>query len=99
MSTQERLMQVILSPVISEKSALMADSANQFCFKVVSDATKTEIKKAVELLFEVDVEDVKVINIKGKNKRFGQLMGKRSDTRKAYVRIKDGQDIDFAAGA
>ena len=96
---KERLMQVLLSPVVSEKSALMADTSNQFCFKVATDANKKEIKSAVEMLFEVDVEDVKVVNIKGKNKRFGQLMGKRNDTRKAYVRIKDGQDIDFAGGA
>jgi len=96
---KERIMQVLLSPVISEKSSLLADSANQFCFKVASDANKLEIKKAVEMLFEVDVEAVKVLNIKGKTKRFGQLLGKRSDTRKAYVRIKEGQDIDFAGGA
>ena len=96
---KERLMQVLLGPVISEKSALMADSANQFCFKVAQDANKKEIRNAVELMFDVDVEDVKVVNIKGKNKRFGQIQGKRSDTRKAYVRIKDGQDIDFAGGA
>jgi large subunit ribosomal protein L23 len=96
---KERLMQVLLSPVVSEKSALMADSANSFCFKVASDANKTEIKNAVEMLFEVDVEDVRVLNLKGKNKRFGQIQGKRGDTRKAYVRIKEGQDIDFAGGA
>jgi large subunit ribosomal protein L23 len=96
---KERLMQVLLSPVVSEKSAMMADASNQVCFKVLADANKTEIKQAVELLFEVDVEDVRVLNQKGKSKRFGQIMGKRNDTRKAYVRIKDGQDIDFAGGA
>lgn len=96
---KERLMQVLLSPVVSEKSAMMADSANSFCFKVAADAKKPEIRKAVEMLFEVDVEDVRVVNIKGKTKRFGQIMGKRNDVRKAYVRIKDGQDIDFAGGA
>lgn len=96
---KERVMQVLLSPVVSEKSAMLADSANQFCFKVAADANKKEIKSAVEMMFEVDVEDVKVINIKGKQKRFGQIPGKRNDTRKAYVRIKDGQDIDFAGGA
>jgi large subunit ribosomal protein L23 len=96
---KERLMQVLLSPVVSEKSALMADSANRFCFKVAPDANKKEIRNAVEMMFDVDVEDVRVVNIKGKNKRFGQIQGKRSDTRKAYVRIKDGQDIDFAGGA
>lgn len=96
---KERLMQVLLSPVVSEKSALMADAANQFCFKVAADANKKEIKRAVEMMFEVDVEGVKVVNIKGKQKRFGQIPGKRNDTRKAYVRIKQGQDIDFAGGA
>lgn len=96
---KERLMQVLLSPVVSEKSAMMADAANRFCFKVASDANKKEIKNAVEMMFEVDVEDVKVVNIKGKRKRFGQIQGKRGDTRKAYVRIKAGQDIDFAGGA
>ncbi|MBT8438794.1 MAG: 50S ribosomal protein L23 [Gammaproteobacteria bacterium] len=96
---KERLMQVLLSPVVSEKSAMMADSGNNFCFKVASDANKTEIKNAVEMLFEVDVEDVRVLNQKGKTKRFGQVMGKRGDVRKAYVRIKEGQDIDFAGGA
>lgn len=95
---KERLMQVLLSPVVSEKSAMMADASNQVCFKVMADANKTEIKQAVEMLFEVDVEDVRVLNQKGKRKRFGQMMGKRNDTRKAYVRIKEGQDIDFAGG-
>jgi large subunit ribosomal protein L23 len=96
---KERLMQVLLSPVVSEKSAMMADAGNQFCFKVAPDANKKEIKNAVELMFEVDVEGVRVVNIKGKSKRFGQIQGKRNDTRKAYVRIKEGQDIDFAGGA
>ncbi len=96
---KERLMQVLLSPVVSEKSAVLADAANQFCFKVAADANKAEIKKAVEMMFDVNVENVQVLNVKGKNKRFGQIQGKRSDTRKAYVRIKDGQDIDFAGGA
>ena len=96
---KERLMQILVSPVISEKSAMMADASNQFCFKVVPDATKPEIKRAVEMLFDVNVETVKVVNIAGKKKRFGQLQGKRNDTRKAYVRIQDGQDIDFAGRA
>jgi large subunit ribosomal protein L23 len=95
----ERLMQVLVSPVISEKSAMLADASNQFCFKVIPDATKPEIKRAVEMLFDVNVEDVRVVNIAGKKKRFGQLMGKRNDTRKAYVRLQAGQDIDFAGGA
>lgn len=94
-----RLMQVILAPLISEKSSIMADSANQFAFKVATDSTKPEIAAAVELLFEVDVEKVQVLNVKGKTKRFGQRMGRRADWKKAYVRIKAGQDINFAETA
>jgi len=94
---KERLMKVLLGPVISEKSAVIADASNQVTFKVATDATKPEIAKAVELLFEVEVEDVRVINMKGKRKRFGQLRGKRNDWKKAYVRVKEGQDIDFTA--
>lgn len=94
MST-ERLMKVLLSPVVSEKAAVIAE-AGQYAFKVTSDATKPEIAKAVELLFEVQVEAVRVVNIKGKRKRFGAINGKRSDTRKAYVRLKEGQQIEFA---
>jgi large subunit ribosomal protein L23 len=95
----ERLMKVLLSPVVSEKSTIVADANNQYTFKVASDATKREIAKAVEKLFEVQVEDVKVVNVKGKQKRFGMIQGKRSDWKKAYVRLKAGSEIDFAAGA
>ncbi len=95
----ERLMKVLLSPVVSEKSSIVADANNQYTFRVTTDATKREIAKAVEQLFEVQVEDVKVVNVKGKNKRFGQIQGKRSDWKKAYVRLKAGSEIDFAAGA
>ncbi|MGV6826420.1 MAG: 50S ribosomal protein L23 [bacterium] len=94
---QARLMKVLMGPVISEKSAMAADQAQQFTFKVAVDATKPEIAAAVELLFEVDVEKVQVIKVKGKTKRFGQIMGKRKDWKKAMVRLKEGQDIDFAA--
>lgn len=94
---QERLMKVLLSPMVSEKSAMAADNANQFTFKVVKDATKPEIAKAVELLFEVEVDSVKTVNVKGKQKRFGQIQGKRNDWKKAVVRLKEGHDIDFAA--
>jgi len=94
--SKERLMKILLGPVISEKSAVVADSSNQVTFKVSPDATKPEIAKAVELMFEVNVEDVRVVNIKGKRKRFGQVQGKRNDWKKAYVRVKAGQDIDFA---
>jgi large subunit ribosomal protein L23 len=95
----ERLMNVLLSPVVSEKSSIVADANGQYTFKVATDATKREIARAVEKLFEVQVENVKVVNVKGKTKRFGQLQGKRSDWKKAYVRLKAGSEIDFATGA
>ena len=97
--SKERLLNVLLAPLISEKSVNAADSGNQFAFKVAKDATKPEIKAAVEMLFEVNVEKVQVLNVKGKTKRFGQRMGKRSDWKKAYVRLAEGQDINFAEGA
>ncbi|MGD1990184.1 MAG: 50S ribosomal protein L23 [Chromatiales bacterium] len=95
---KERLLKVLKAPLVSEKSAV-AGEMNQVVFRVAPDATKPEIRRAVEMLFEVDVEDVRVVNIKGKNKRFGQTLGKRSNTRKAYVRLKEGQDIDLMPGA
>ncbi|EGV51637.1 50S ribosomal protein L23 [Candidatus Endoriftia persephonae] len=95
----ERLMKVLLSPLISEKSSIVADANRQFTFRVVKDATKQEIAAAVEKLFDVEVERVQVVNVKGKKKRFGQIQGRRSDWRKAYVRLKEGNDIDFAGGA
>jgi len=97
--SKERLMKVLLSPVVSEKSALVADKANQFAFKVVTDATKPEIAQAVELLFDVKVRDVRTVNVKGKQKRFGAVLGRRNNWKKAYVRLQDGHDIDFAGGA
>ncbi len=96
---QTRLMQIVKSPLVSEKSAGAADAANQFTFRVVTDATKPEIKRAVELMFDVEVVQVRVMNVKGKAKRFGRTLGKRNDWRKAMVRLKPGQDIDFAGGA
>lgn len=95
----ERLMKVLLGPVISEKSSVAADANRQYTFRVVKDASKREIAKAVEKLFEVGVETVQVVNVKGKQKRFGVIRGKRSDWKKAYVRLKPGSDIDFASGA
>ena len=92
---QERLLKVLLAPHISEKSTLLADQSRQFVFDVVPDATKPEIKQAVELLFKVQVASVQVCNIKGKVKRFGQMFGRRNGTRKAYVTLKQGHDIDF----
>jgi large subunit ribosomal protein L23 len=96
---KERLLKVLLGPVVSEKSVSAAESGNQFAFKVATDATKPEIKAAVEMLFEVNVEKIQVLNVKGKTKRFGQRLGKRADWKKAYVRLAAGQDINFAEGA
>jgi len=95
----ERLMKVLLAPVVSEKSTVVADTNGQYTFRVSTDATKREIAKAVEKLFEVQVDSVQVVNVKGKQKRFGAIRGKRSDWKKAYVRLKPGSEIDFAAGA
>ena len=92
---KEQLMKLILEPRITEKSTLLGDKYNQFVFKVATSATKPEIKKAVELLFEVEVESVQVTNVKGKSKRFSQIQGRRSDWKKAYVKLKPGFDIDY----
>jgi large subunit ribosomal protein L23 len=91
----ERLLQVILAPVVTEKATLVAEKNNQVAFRVVADATKPEIKAAVELLFKVEVESVQVLNRKGKEKRFGKFMGRRRNERKAYVSLKPGQELDF----
>ena len=93
---QERIYKVILGPHISEKATVVADKDGQFVFRVAPDATKPEIKAAVEHLFEVKVRNVQVLNIKGKTKRTARGVGKRNDLRKAYVRLADGHDIDFA---
>ncbi len=95
---QERLMQVLLAPVVSEKSTFVADKNEQVIFRVVQDATKPEIKAAVELLFKVQVESVQVANVKGKEKRFGRFIGRRRHWKKAYICLKPGQEINFAAG-
>jgi len=97
--SKERLMKILLSPVVSEKSAMAADKSNQFAFKVATDATKPEIAQAVELLFDVKVEEVRTVNVKGKQKRFGAMLGRRNNWKKAYVRLQAGHDIDFAGGA
>jgi len=91
----ERLHQVLRRPIISEKSTNAAESGQQVVFEVLADATKNEIKTAVESLFEVSVEGVQVINVRGKIKRFGKTPGKRNNWKKAYVRLADGDDIDF----
>lgn len=94
---QERLMNVLLAPQISEKATYVAEKNEQVIFRVVSDATKPEIKAAVELLFKVSVEKVQVSVVKGKSKRFGKYMGSRKDWKKAYVCLAPGQEINFAA--
>ncbi|MCB1667721.1 MAG: 50S ribosomal protein L23 [Porticoccaceae bacterium] len=95
---KERIFKVLLGPHITEKAATAADGgASQIVFKVTPDASKLEVKKAVESLFKVDVTDVRVVNVKGKTKRTRYGMGKRNDWKKAYVRLAQGQDIDFVA--
>ncbi|WP_126444107.1 50S ribosomal protein L23 [Sulfuricystis multivorans] len=96
--SQERLMQVLLAPQISEKATMLADKANQVVFVVAPDATKPEIKAAVEMLFKVKVDGVQVANAKGKVKRFGRLIGRRGNVRKAFVSLMPGQEINFAEG-
>lgn len=98
MMKEERLLQIILAPVISEKATMVADKREQVIFRVATDATKPEIKAAVELLFKVQVKDVQVANVKGKMKRFGRFFGRRSDWKKAYVCLQPGQELNFAAG-
>ena len=95
---QQRLMQVLLAPQISEKATYVADKHDQVIFRVVSDATKPEIKAAVELLFKVEVEAVQVANVKGKVKRFKGATGRRKGWKKAYVSLKAGQEISFVEG-
>ena len=93
----ERLMTLLLAPVISEKGTFIADKHEQVVFRVAQDATKPEIKAAVELMFKVQVESVQVSNVKGKEKRFGRFIGRRRNWKKAYVCLKAGQEINFAA--
>ena len=96
--SQERLLQVLVAPQISEKATHIADKNEQVVFIVTPDATKPEVKAAVELLFKVQVESVQIANLKGKTKRFGRGFGRRSDIRKAFVCLKPGQEINFAEG-
>ncbi|WFP48636.1 50S ribosomal protein L23 [Methylomonas sp. EFPC3] len=97
MSEQKvKLANVLYAPIISEKSSNAADQNNQFVFKVQKTATKLQIKKAVELMFGVKVESVRVLNVKGKIKRFGRALGKRSDWKKAYVKLQSGHNIELA---
>ncbi|MFV8670992.1 50S ribosomal protein L23 [Ralstonia pseudosolanacearum] len=94
-----RLMQVLLSPVVSEKATLVADKNEQVVFEVARDANKGEVKAAVVLLFKVEVESVQILNQKGKQKRFSRFMGRRDHVKKAYVSLKPGQEINFEAEA
>lgn len=92
---QERIFKVLKAPHVSEKASLVSDSDNQFVFKVAKDASKAEIRAAVEKLWDVKVKAVNTLVVKGKSKRFGRSEGKRSDWKKAYVSLQDGFDIDF----
>jgi large subunit ribosomal protein L23 len=94
----ERLLQVLVAPQISEKATYIADKNEQVVFIVTPDATKPEVKAAVEMLFKVEVKSVQIANLKGKIKRVGRNMGRRSDVRKAFVCLKPGQEINFAEG-
>ena len=93
----DQLMNVVLAPVVSEKSTMVADKNRQYVFRVADRATKPEIKAAVELMFKTKVEDVTVLNVRGKERRFGRLSGRRRNWKKAYVRLAAGQEINFAA--
>ena len=92
---QEQIMKVLIAPIVSEKSTRLADEHRQFVFKVVTDASKPDVRKAVELMFDVKVEAVQIANVRGKSKRFGQSLGKRSDWKKAFVTLAEGHDINF----
>jgi len=94
-----RLMQVLVAPIVSEKATQVADKTNAVTFKVLQDATKPEIKAAVELMFKVEVKGVSVVNTKGKTKRFGRSVGRRDHVRKAYVTLKEGQELNLSGEA
>ena len=93
----EHLMTVVLAPVVSEKSTYVADKNRQYVFRVADDATKPQIRAAVELMFKTKVDSVTVANVRGKERRFGRLSGRRRSWKKAYVRLAAGQEINFAA--
>jgi len=97
--SRERLTTVLVAPHVTEKTALAMQNANQYAFKVRRDANKTEIKAAVELMFEVKVAGVQVSNEPGKDRRFGKRIGRTQDWKKAYVKLADGQSIDYEARA
>ena len=95
---KNRLYQVLVAPRVTEKSTRVGEDANQYVFHVVNDASKSEVKGAVEMLFDVNVESVRIVNVKGKSKAFRMRPGRRSDWKKAYVRVQEGQVIDFLGG-
>ena len=97
--SRERLTTVLVAPHITEKTALAMQNANQYAFRVRRDANKTEVKQAVELMFDVKVSGVQVVNEPGKTRRFGKTMGRTQDWKKAYVRLAEGQAIDYEAQA
>ncbi|WP_373715243.1 50S ribosomal protein L23 [Roseateles sp.] len=97
--SEGRLASVLLAPIVSEKATQVAEKHNQVLFKVLRDATKPEIKAAVELMFKVEVESVSVVNVKGKTKRFGGRPGRRDHVKKAYVALKAGQELNFGEAA
>ena len=94
--SEDRLAQVLVAPIVSEKATMAAEKHNQVLFKVLRDATKPEIKAAVELMFKVDVESVSTVIQKGKVKKFGRSIGRRDHVKKAYVSIKAGQELNFS---
>ena len=94
-----RLMQVLVAPIVSEKATMVAEKSNAVTFKVLQNATKPEIKAAVELMFKVEVKGVSVVNTKGKTKRFGKSVGRRDNVRKAYVTLKAGQELNLSGEA
>jgi large subunit ribosomal protein L23 len=95
---KNRLYQVLLAPRVTEKTTRVGEDSNQYVFRVVKDANKLEVRGAVEMLFDVNVESVRIVNVKGKTKAFRMRQGKRSDWKKAYVRVQEGQVIDLLGG-
>ena len=96
--SKDRLYKILLAPRVTEKTTLVGEKSNQYVFTVASDANKSEIRDAVEFLFEVNVESVRIVNVKGKSKTFKQRPGRRNDWKKAYVRVQADQTLDFLGG-
>ena len=94
--SNDELFQVLIAPIVTEKSTRAAEQGGQVVFQVATSATRNDVKAAIEQAFEVEVDSVKILNMKGKAKRFGRKLGKRNDRKKAYIRLKEGSDIDFA---